>query len=149
MRFHPLYLLAPAVAVLAIACSPESSAPAGPTGLNATAEVIDSNGKRVRNRIDLIATPAFPGAKGPATFTTKTTGERELQMSVQELTNMVGEPIRFYIGSTKIGTAFVNSLGKAGLSRSTQLGQEVPLAVAGQVAEARTVLEETIVTGSF
>ena len=75
---------------------------------------------------------------------------RSIGEAVLEVENLVpGTRVRFFIGGAAVGGAAADALGKASLKRDTQLGQPVPISVAGQPVDAQTAAGQSIATGSF
>ena len=99
-------------------------------------------------RIALKPVKAFPAAKGSAKFKAKP-GERELQVEVEHIRRLAGRRVVVVVGGAKLGTAKVNALGAARLSRNSELGQRVPQVSAGTVVKVRTGAGTTVVKGSF
>ena len=99
-------------------------------------------------RIALKSAKAFPAAKGSAQFKAKA-GERELQVEVEHIRRLGGSRVVIVVGGSKLGTAKVNALGAARISRNTERGQRVPQVAAGTAVKVRTAGGATIVSGSF
>ena len=99
-------------------------------------------------RIALKSAKAFPAAKGSAQFKAKA-GERELQVEVEHIRRLAGKRVVFVVGGVKLGTAKVNGLGAAEISRNSERGQRVPRVAAGTAVKVRTAGGTTIVAGSF
>jgi hypothetical protein len=99
-------------------------------------------------RIALKSAKAFPAAKGSAQFKAKA-GERELQVEVEHIRRLAGKRVVFVVGGVKLGTAKVNGLGAAEISRNSERGQRVPQVVAGTAVNVRTAGGATIVSGTF
>jgi hypothetical protein len=143
------YRLPGRLAVIALAGTTLLAACAGS---DATAPVTDAGfstvtaNAGVRLTATLTGTAAFPAAKGKAVWRDNGT-RRELQMQVENL--VPGTRVRFLIAGAGIGAATADAVGKASLSLSTQLGQPVPVSVAGQPVEAQTRAGQSIATGSF
>jgi predicted small lipoprotein YifL len=104
----------------------------------------------VRVRIALVAPSVgapFRRAKGAATFKSRR-AQRELEMEVEHL--RPGTQVDFFVGGAQVGgRSTANEFGQAGIDLNTRLGDQVPLGVAGQTAEARTVTGAVIVSGTF
>ena len=98
-------------------------------------------------RIVLHPAKAYPQAKGAAAYQAKA-GERELQVEVEHVRALRGKQVFFYVKGAKIGAARVNGLGKAELTRNTEIGQRVPQVVAGTKVAVRTS-RAAVVSGSF
>ena len=90
---------------------------------------------------------AYPHAKGSAQYQAQT-GQRELQVEVEHIRSLKGKQVLFYVNGAKIGAARVSGLGKAELSRNTELGQRVPQVSHGTKVVVRTS-QAAIVSGSF
>lgn len=90
---------------------------------------------------------AYPHAKGSAQYQAQT-GQRELQVEVEHIRSLKGKQVLFYVNGAKIGAARVSGLGKAELSRNTELGQRVPQVSHGTKVVVRTS-QAAVVSGSF
>ena len=98
-------------------------------------------------QIALRPAKAYPGARGSAQYQAQT-GHRELQVEVEHIRSLRGKQVLFYVNGAKIGAARVNGLGKAEISRNTELGQRVPQVRAGTKVVVRTS-RAAVVSGSF
>lgn len=98
-------------------------------------------------QIALRPTKAYPGARGSAQYQTQT-GQRELQVEVDHMRSLSGQRVLVYVNGAKIGAARVNSLGKAEISRNSELGQRVPQVQSGTTVLVRTN-QAAVVSGSF
>ena len=98
-------------------------------------------------QIALRPAKAYPGARGSAQYHAQT-GHRELQVEVEHVRSLRGKQVLFYVNGAKIGAARVSGLGKAELSRNTELGQRVPQVRAGTKVVVRTS-RAAVVSGSF
>jgi hypothetical protein len=98
-------------------------------------------------QIALRPAKGYPGARGSAQYQAQT-GHRELQVEVEHIRSLRGKQVLFYVNGAKIGAARVSGLGKAGLSRNTELGQRVPQVRAGTKVVVRTS-RAAVVSGSF
>ena len=98
-------------------------------------------------QIALRPAKAYPGARGSAQYQAQT-GHRELQVEVEHVRSLRGKQVLFYVNGAKIGAARVSGLGKAELSRNTELGQRVPQVRAGTKVVVRTS-RAAVVSGSF
>jgi hypothetical protein len=95
-------------------------------------------------RIVLKASNAFPGASGKAKF--QAAGQRELEIEVQHIRRLAGKRVRFFVNTTKIGSARVNALGAARLDRR---GSTFPAIRSGTRIKVKTARGATIVSGRF
>ena len=100
-----------------------------------------------KTQIALRPAKAYPRAKGSAQYQAQT-GQRELQVEVEHLRALRGKRVFFYVNGMQIGAARVTGLGKAELSRNTELGQRVPLVSSGTKVAVRTS-RAAVVSGSF
>jgi hypothetical protein len=98
-------------------------------------------------QIALRPAKAYPGARGSAQYQAQTS-QRELQVEVEHVHSLRGNQVLFYVNGAKIGAARVNSLGKAELSRNTELGHRVPRVSSGTKVMVRTA-RARVVSGSF
>ena len=94
--------------------------------------------------IALKASSAFPGAKGKAKFQTE--GQRELEIEVEHVRRLAGRRVNFFVGSTKIGSKRINSLGAAQLDRR---GSTFPAVGSGTRISVKTAGGRLIVSGRF
>lgn len=95
-------------------------------------------------RIALKASKAFPGASGKAKF--QSAGQRELEIEVEHVRRLAGKRVGFFVNSRKIGTARINRLGAAQITRR---GASAPAVGAGTVIKVKTAQGATIVSGRF
>ncbi len=98
-------------------------------------------------QIPLRPAKAYPHAKGSAQYQAQT-GQRELQVEVEHIRSLKGKQVLFYVNGAKIGAARVSRLGKAELSRNTELGQRVPQVRHGTKVMVRTS-RAAVASGSF
>ena len=98
-------------------------------------------------QIALHAAKAYPRARGSAQYQAQP-GQREFQVEVEHIRSLHGKRVLFYVSGAKIGAARVNGLGKAELTRNTELGQQVPQVAAGSKVIVRTS-HAVVVSGSF
>ncbi len=98
-------------------------------------------------QIALRPVKAYPHAKGTAQYQAQT-GQRELQVEVEHVRSLRGKRVFFYVNGMQIGAARVSGLGKAELSRNTELGQRVPRVSSGTKVTVRTS-RAALVSGSF
>ena len=94
--------------------------------------------------IALKASSAFPGAKGKAKFQTE--GQRELEIEVEHVRRLAGKRVNFFVGSTKVGSKRINSLGAAQLDRR---GSTFPAVGSGTRISVKTAGGRLIVSGRF
>jgi hypothetical protein len=95
-------------------------------------------------RIALKSTGAFPGASGKAKFQNE--GQRELEIEVEHVRRLAGKRVNFFVNSTKVGSARVNSLGAAQVDKR---GSGFPAISAGTRIKVKTVGGTSIVAGRF
>jgi len=98
-------------------------------------------------QIALRPVKTYPHAKGTAQYQAQT-GQRELQVEVEHVRSLRGKRVFFYVNGMQIGAARVSGLGKAELSRNTELGQRVPRVSSGTKVTVRTS-RAALVSGSF
>lgn len=91
---------------------------------------------------------AYPNAKGKATYKVNGT-EREFQVEVENVKKLAGQSVRILVNGIQVGTARVDALGAARLSRNTDLGNSVPNIKAGDKVKVKTSAGVLIVSGSF
>jgi hypothetical protein len=95
-------------------------------------------------RIALKASKAFPGANGKAKF--QASGQRELEIEVEHVRRLAGKRVRFFVNSTRIGSARINGLGAAQINRR---GSSFPAVRSGTVIKVKTARGATVVSGRF
>jgi len=95
-------------------------------------------------RIALKAASAYPGASGKAKFQNE--GQRELEIEVEHVRRLAGKRVNFFVNSTKVGSARVNSLGAAQVDKR---GSGFPAIGAGTRIKVKTVGGTSIVAGRF
>jgi hypothetical protein len=91
---------------------------------------------------------AFPHATGSATFKKDGT-KREFEAEVEHVRSLAGKRLTVFVHGTKVGKMMVGGLGRAHLSRSTELGQRVPRVSAGNRVNVRTAAGALVATGKF
>ena len=91
---------------------------------------------------------SFPNATGSAKFTKDGT-KREFEAQVEHVRSLAGKRLTVFVHGTKVGTMRVGNLGRAHLSRSTELGQSVPQVSAGNRVNVRTACGTLVATGKF
>lgn len=150
-------MIAPAALIAALSLSACSDSPLAPVDVAANAAAArgtsttqTSTTARIRVFAELTA-PAGAAdfsAKGKASWDSRNNNtKRELELEVEHLP--VGLSVEFFMDGAKVGAATTNSLGKAAVEFSTELGQSVPMSVAGSKVEVRTAAGAVIVNGSF
>ena len=135
-----------ALTLAAQACGPTDLPTASSTASNATAS---ANANEVRLVITLQPPPnaAFPAAAGKASWKSKP-ARRELEIEVEHL--RPGRNVDFFLAGARVGTRqIVNALGQARIALSTQLGQPVPVSVAGKRVVVKTAAGILVVSGTF
>ncbi len=95
-------------------------------------------------RIALKASKAFPNADGKAKF--QTAGQRELEIEVEHVRRLAGKRVSFFVSGRKLGSARINGLGEAQITRR---GAGVPAVGAGTVIKVKTAQGTMIVSGRF
>jgi hypothetical protein len=91
---------------------------------------------------------AFPNATGSAKFTKDGT-KREFEAQVEHVRSLAGKRLTVFVHGTRVGRMRVGNLGRAQLSRSTELGQRVPRVSAGNRVNVRTAGGTLVATGRF
>lgn len=150
-------LLAAALVVLTIsACSDSAldptSAAAASAASRGTSSTTSTSSSAARIRVYAFLTPptggSYSSATGKASWDSRNgNAKRELELEVEHLP--AGLAVEFLMNGVSIGSRTTNSLGKAEIEFSTELGQSVPASVAGATVEVRTAAGVVIVTGSF
>lgn len=95
-------------------------------------------------RIVLKASKAYPGASGKAKF--QAAGQRELEIEVEHVRRLAGKRVNFFVGSTRVGSARINGLGAAQITRR---GSSFPTVHSGTVIKVKTARGATVVSGRF
>lgn len=151
--------IAPAALIAALSLSACSDSPLAPTDVAANSaaargtsstQTSTSTTARIRVFADLTAPSggAYPAAKGKASWDSRENNtKRELELEVEHLP--AGLAVEFFMDGAKLGGATTDSFGKAQVEFSTQLGQSVPMSVAGSKVEVRTAAGAVIVSGGF
>ncbi len=76
----------------------------------------------------------------------RTQGQRELEIEVEHVRRLAGRRVNFFVNSTKVGSARVNRLGAAQVNRR---GASFPAINAGTRIKVKTAAGRLIVSGSF
>ncbi len=69
------------------------------------------------HRATLHGSPAYPGVTGSAKFQ-RDNGVRELEAEIQHAKVLAGTKVRFRVNGNVVGTATVNSLGRAQITQA-------------------------------
>ena len=99
-------------------------------------------------KIQLVAAPEFPGAKGTARFRDRT-GEREFQVEVQVSPRLAGSVFTVSVDGVVAGQMTINALGAGRLSLNSKLGQTVPAVVPGSLLGVTTAAGAIVLAGRF
>jgi len=91
---------------------------------------------------------AFPNATGSAQFK-RDGAKREFEAEVEHVRSLAGKRLTVFVHGTRVGRMLVGGLGRAHLSRSTELGQTVPSVSAGNRVNVRTAAGTLVATGKF
>jgi hypothetical protein len=91
---------------------------------------------------------AFPNATGSAKFK-KDGAKREFEAEVEHVRSLAGKRLTVFVHGTRVGRMTVGNLGRAHLTRSTELGQSVPQVSAGNRVNVRTAAGNLVATGKF
>ncbi len=147
-----------ASALLAVTLTACADSPLDPTSAAASAaasrgsSATPSTTPTARVRVYAFLTPPsgapYSSANGKASWDSRNgNAKRELELEVEHLP--AGLAVEFFVNGVSVGSRTSNSLGKADIEFSTELGQPVPVSVAGSTAEVRTAAGAVIVTGGF
>ena len=112
------------------------------------AQPVRAKSTAVTKRAALSGSSAFSGVSGEAKWTSKS-GERELEVQIQDATKLAGKRLTVRIGGTVVGHMKVTALGQARLVKRTQAGQSVPTSVAGKAVKIRTSSGMLVASGRF
>jgi hypothetical protein len=99
-------------------------------------------------QIPLKPSNTYPAASGTAQYQSQP-GQREVQIEIDHIRSLAGQYVNVYLGGSKVGTARVNSLGVAELTRNSELAQHVPQIRAGTTVTVQTSHAATVVSGTF
>jgi hypothetical protein len=90
-----------------------------------------NGGKRSQEvRIVLVASNAFPGAKGYAKF--KNRGdEREFEVELEHLKQLFGQRLAVCLAGLRVGDFKINSLGRGELNLNSEARERVPAISSG------------------
>jgi hypothetical protein len=97
------------------------------------------------HRATLSGSGAFPAVKGKAKFQLDN-GIRELEAQIEEAKALAGTKVTFRVNGVAVGTATVNSLGTA---RVTKTGNSVPNVSAGSTIRVRKLNGVLVASGRF
>ena len=112
------------------------------------AQPVRAKSTAVIKKAALSGSTSFSSVNGEAKWKSKS-GERELEVQIQDATALSGKRLTVRIGATVVGHMRVNALGRARLVRSTQAGQKVPASVAGKDVRIKTSGDALVATGGF
>jgi len=97
------------------------------------------------HRATLHGSAKFPAVKGNAKFQ-REDGVRELEAEIQDAQALAGKQVRFRVNGDAVGTATVNSLGRARINRR---GGGVPAVSTGSKITVRTLDGTLVASGRF
>lgn len=80
---------------------------------------------------------AYPTATGAAQYQAQP-GQREFQVEVEHILALKGKSVSVCVNGAQVGMAKVSLLGKADLTRNTEIGQAVPAIVHGSSVSVTT-----------
>jgi hypothetical protein len=99
-------------------------------------------------QIQMHGSAAYAKANGSAQYQSQP-GQRELQVEVQRVRSLAGKTVVFSAAGMTLGKARVSALGKADITRNTELGQKVPSIAHGSRVTVQTTGGKLIVSGRF
>jgi hypothetical protein len=99
-------------------------------------------------RASLSGSSAYSAVNGEAKWKAKS-GERELEIQLEDAKALVGKRLAVRIGGKLVGHMKVNTLGRARLEKSTEAGQSVQASVAGKAVKVRTGGGTLVASGRF
>ncbi len=102
-------------------------------------------------QINLKPSGSYPTAQGGAQYQAQP-GQRELQVEVEHVLALKGKVVDMCVNGASIGIAKVSLLGKADLTRNTELGQAVPVIAHGSSVSVTTgaaCTGQLVVSGQF
>ena len=97
------------------------------------------------HRATLHGSPAYPGVTGSAKFQ-RDNGVRELEAEIQHAKVLAGTKVRFRVNGNVVGTATVNSLGRAQINKR---GSTVPAVSTGSKINVRRLSGALVASGTF
>jgi len=97
------------------------------------------------HRATLTGSASFPGVTGSAKFS-RDDGVRQLEAEIQHAKVLAGKQVRFRVDGQLVGTATVNSLGRARINKS---GNVVPPVSAGSTIRVRNLGGVLVASGRF
>jgi opacity protein-like surface antigen len=99
-------------------------------------------------QITMRGSAAYPKANGTAQYQSQA-GHREVQVEVQHVRSLAGQTVVFTAGGTKLGSQKVSALGRADITRNTELGQKVPSITHGSPVSVKTASGRLVASGRF
>ena len=97
--------------------------------------------------INLVAAPAFQGAKGTAKFRNRE-GEKELQVEVEDV-RLAGTTLTVMVNGASVATITLDASGKGRVDLNSKLGQTVPAITAGSQIAVTTAGGDIVLAGQF
>jgi hypothetical protein len=86
----------------------------------------DGNDKpRNEIRITLVASKAFPNAKGYAKFKDRG-NEREFEVELEHLNQLSSQRLAVCVSGSRVGSILINSLGRGALNLNSESKEQVP-----------------------
>ncbi len=97
------------------------------------------------HKATLHGSTAYPAVTGSAKFQ-RDDGVRELEAEIQHAKALAGSKVRFRVNGDPVGTATVNALGRARISKR---GSSVPVVNAGSKITVRKLSGLLVASGQF
>ena len=97
------------------------------------------------HRATLKGSAAYPNVKGNAKFQ-RDNGVRELEAEIEHAKVLAGTKVRFRVNGNVVGTATVNTLGRAQVNRR---GATVPAVSTGSKINVRKLNGALVASGTF
>jgi hypothetical protein len=91
---------------------------------------------------------SFSRATGSSEYE-RTTRQRDVEVTVNNIARLAGKRVTVYVNLKKVGTILVSSTGRAHREWSTEHGQSVPFASAGNPVRVRTASGTLVASGTY
>jgi hypothetical protein len=136
------------VAAAGIAAAMAAAPAAALASQHGHARAVYAAASTVNWQIPMNGGTSYRNANGSAQYQSQP-GQRELQVEVQHIRSLRGKTVVFSAAGMTLGTARVSALGKADITRNTELGQKVPSITRGSRVTVRTTGGKLIISGRF
>jgi hypothetical protein len=99
-------------------------------------------------KIQLLAAPEYPGAKGTAKYRDRG-GEREFEVEVQVSRRHFRSVFTVSVNGATVGKITIRALGRGRLNLNSDLGQAVPQIAPGSIVGVTTSTGQIVFAGQF